>query len=163
MFYCASTDLADSCPKAETQEQRGLTLYSLASRLQKQKTRSNPYMITCNSVGYFTLVLCDFLPTPQCYVTFSTFGFLRFYLSAMPFLPLCYSIRTQALSVFLQVLLPATLFPPLMLRSTWGQRASSWSRGLYFYSIITCAAVFLSIVASIMVLIDCNRGEPGWH
>jgi hypothetical protein len=28
-------------------------------------------------------------------------------------------------------------------------------KGLYFHSIITCAAVFLSIVASIMDLIDC--------
>jgi hypothetical protein len=37
MFYGARTDSADSCPNAESQEQRGLTLYTLASRLQKQK------------------------------------------------------------------------------------------------------------------------------
>jgi hypothetical protein len=30
-----------------------------------------------------------------------------------------------------------------------------WFKGLYFHSIITCAAVFLSIVASITDLIDC--------
>jgi hypothetical protein len=39
--------------------------------------------------------------------------------------------------------------PPLTLRSTWGQRTSSWSRGLYYHSIITCAAIFLSTLASI--------------
>jgi hypothetical protein len=32
MFYCAGTDSMDSCPKAEPQEQRDLTLYTLASR-----------------------------------------------------------------------------------------------------------------------------------
>jgi hypothetical protein len=62
MFYCASTDSADSCPKVELQEQRGLTLYTLARRLQKQKARFIPYMVTCNSIEYFILVLCDFLP-----------------------------------------------------------------------------------------------------
>jgi hypothetical protein len=32
---------------------------------------------------------------PQRYVTFFTFRFFKFYLSAMPFLPPCYIIRTQ--------------------------------------------------------------------
>jgi hypothetical protein len=63
MFYCASTDSVDSCPKAEPRQQRGLTLYTLASRLQKQKARSNPCMVIFNFIGYFTLVLCDF-PLP---------------------------------------------------------------------------------------------------
>jgi hypothetical protein len=36
MLYCASTDSADSCPKAELREQRSLTLYTLASRVQRQ-------------------------------------------------------------------------------------------------------------------------------
>jgi hypothetical protein len=49
--------------KGWAQEQRGLTLYTLASRLQKQKARSNPYMVVFNFIGYFTLVLCDF-PLP---------------------------------------------------------------------------------------------------
>jgi hypothetical protein len=62
MFYCASTDPADLCPKAEPREQRGLTLYILASRLQKQKARSNPYMVIYNFIGFFTLVLHDFSP-----------------------------------------------------------------------------------------------------
>jgi hypothetical protein len=35
-------------------ENRGLTLYTLASRLQKQKARFNPFMVPCNSIGYFT-------------------------------------------------------------------------------------------------------------
>jgi hypothetical protein len=78
----------DSCPKAEPREQRGLTLYTLASRLQKQKARSNPYMVIFNFIGYFSLMLCDFSP-PQCYVTtFLMFRFLRFYLSALPSPPL---------------------------------------------------------------------------
>jgi hypothetical protein len=94
MLYCAGTDPADSCPKAEHQEQRGLTLYTLA-RLQKEKARSNAYMVIFNSIGYFTLVLHDF-PPPQCSVTLSMFRFLRFYLSAMPSLLPCYFIRTQA-------------------------------------------------------------------
>jgi hypothetical protein len=59
-FYCASTDSADLCPKAEPREQRGLTLNTLASKLQKQKARSNPYMVIFNFIGYFILVLCDF-------------------------------------------------------------------------------------------------------
>jgi hypothetical protein len=44
MFYCADTDSVDLSPKVEAQEQRGLTLYTLASKFQMQKTRSNPYM-----------------------------------------------------------------------------------------------------------------------
>jgi hypothetical protein len=52
-FYCASTDSVDSCPKAEPQEQRGLTLYTVASRLQKQEARYSLYMVVCSSIGYF--------------------------------------------------------------------------------------------------------------
>jgi hypothetical protein len=89
----------DSCTKAEPREQMGLTLYTLANRLQKQKSRSNPYMVIFNFIGYFTLVLCDFSP-PQCYMTLLMFRYLRFYLSAMPSLPPCYFLRTQAYSVF---------------------------------------------------------------
>jgi hypothetical protein len=58
-FYCASTDSTDSCPKAEPQEQQDLTLYTLASRLWKQKARSIPYIVLLNSIGYFTPVLHD--------------------------------------------------------------------------------------------------------
>jgi hypothetical protein len=101
-------------------------------------------------------VLSDFLsPSPHPVLCDLLHVWIPFYL--------CYAIpnfllfiRTQALSVSLLVLLFATSFPTLMLRPTYGQRASSWSRGLYFHSIITCAAIFLSIVASITVLIDHN-------
>jgi hypothetical protein len=56
--YCASTDPVDLCPKAEPREQRGLTLYTLASRLQKQKAKLNPHMAACDFIGYFiSLVL----------------------------------------------------------------------------------------------------------
>jgi hypothetical protein len=68
-FYCARTDSVDSCPKAEPPKQRGLTLYTLESSLQKQEARFNPYMVACNSIGYFT---------PQCCVTFFTFRFFKF-------------------------------------------------------------------------------------
>jgi hypothetical protein len=54
MFYCASTDSVDSCPKAEPRDQRGLTLYTLASRLQKQKSKWNPYTVACDSFRSFT-------------------------------------------------------------------------------------------------------------
>jgi hypothetical protein len=58
--YCAGTDSADLCPKAEPREQRGLTLYTLASRLQKQKAKLNPHMAACDSISYFiSPVLCD--------------------------------------------------------------------------------------------------------
>jgi hypothetical protein len=36
MLYCASIDSVGSCPKTDPQEQRGLTLYALVSRLQRQ-------------------------------------------------------------------------------------------------------------------------------
>jgi hypothetical protein len=58
--YCAGTDQADSCPNPEPWEQRGLTLYTLASRLQKQKAKLNPHMAACDFIGYFiSTVLCD--------------------------------------------------------------------------------------------------------
>jgi hypothetical protein len=83
MFYCASTD---SCPKAESQEQKGLTLYTLASRLQKWEARFNPYMVVCSSVGHFA---------PGAMWSFFTFRLFTFDLLAMSFPPLCYIFRTQ--------------------------------------------------------------------
>jgi hypothetical protein len=73
-IYCASTDPVDSCPKADPWEQRGLTLYTIPSRLQKQKGKLNPHMATYDFIGY---------SFPQCYVTFM-FQFFKFYLSALP-------------------------------------------------------------------------------
>jgi hypothetical protein len=40
--------------KGWVREKRGLTLYTLPSRLQKRKARFNPYMVACNSIGYFS-------------------------------------------------------------------------------------------------------------
>jgi hypothetical protein len=94
MFYCAGTDAEDSCPKAEPREQRGLTLYTLASRVQKRTAGSNPYMVIFNSLGYFTLVLRDFPPLVLCDPLHVQI--LRFSLSAMPSLPPCCFPRTQA-------------------------------------------------------------------
>jgi hypothetical protein len=54
MFHCAGTDSAESCPKSQPREQSDFTLYTLASRLQKQKARFHPCMVTCNSFGYFS-------------------------------------------------------------------------------------------------------------
>jgi hypothetical protein len=53
-FYCASTDSVYSSPKAETWEQKDITLYTLERRLQKPKQRFNPYMVACYSIGNFT-------------------------------------------------------------------------------------------------------------
>jgi hypothetical protein len=69
--------------------------------------------------------------------------------------PLLHYQNTDLPASFL-ALLSATLFPPLMVRSTSGQRASPGSRVLYFQRIITCAAVFLSVVASLLLLRGCN-------
>jgi hypothetical protein len=60
MFYCAGTDSADSCPRAGPQEKRGLTLYTLASRLQKLKAKLNPLVAACDFIGYLVFPeLCD--------------------------------------------------------------------------------------------------------
>jgi hypothetical protein len=62
MLYFSSTDPVDLCPKAEPGEQRGLTLHTLASRLQKQKAKLNPHTAACDFIGYFiSPVLCDLL------------------------------------------------------------------------------------------------------
>jgi hypothetical protein len=45
-------------------EQSFLTLFTVASRLQKQKARSNTYVAIFNFIGYFTLVLHDIFPFP---------------------------------------------------------------------------------------------------
>jgi hypothetical protein len=59
-IYCASTEPADSCPKANPREQRGLTLYTIPSRLQKQKAKLNPHMAAHDFIGYFIPpVLCE--------------------------------------------------------------------------------------------------------
>jgi hypothetical protein len=105
-FYCASTDPADLCPKADSWEQRGLTLYTLASRLQKRKARSDPHMVMFNSVGYFTLVLRNF-PLPS--VTWpcphsNSSGFISL-LSIPTSLLLS---QNSGLVCFLLLLLPAT-------------------------------------------------------
>jgi hypothetical protein len=79
----------DSCPKAEPWEHRSLTLYTLASRLQKQKAKLNPLVATCDFIGYFI---------SQCYVTF-IFQFFKFYLCfGIPFLSLI--VRTPACLFF---------------------------------------------------------------
>jgi hypothetical protein len=80
MFYCASTVSKDSSPKAEPQEQRGLTLNMLASRLRKQKQSLTHIWL------HATLLATSF---PQCYVTIFTLRFFKFYLSLLchPFPP----------------------------------------------------------------------------
>jgi hypothetical protein len=64
-----------------------------------------------NFIGYFMLMLLTF-PSPQCYVAFFMFRFLRFYLSAMPSLPPCYFLRP---SLFSSDPLPCYIIPPMML------------------------------------------------
>jgi hypothetical protein len=72
---------------------------------------------------------------PQCYVTFFTFQFFKFYLSALPSPPPVSSSEHQPVCFFSGFPFLATLFPPLMLGHTQGQRPSPWSRGLYFHGI----------------------------
>jgi hypothetical protein len=46
--------------KPKPREQRGLTLYTLVSRLQKEKAKLTPHTATCDFIGYFIPpVLCD--------------------------------------------------------------------------------------------------------
>jgi hypothetical protein len=96
--YCAGTDPVDSWPKAKPREQRGLTLYTLASRLQKQKAKLNRICL------HVTLLAISF---PQCYVTFM-FQFFKFYLSALRSPPPCLVVRTQPVSFLASFLLPWT-------------------------------------------------------
>jgi hypothetical protein len=106
MFHCASTDSSDSCPKAEPQEQRGLTLYTFASRLQKQKARSNPYRLY--------LILLATLP--WCYVIFPSMVLHDLsHVQIFQVLSVCYAIpsslllsHNSGLDCFLLILLPAT-------------------------------------------------------
>jgi hypothetical protein len=90
--YCADTDRVDLCSKAEPQEQRGLTSYTIASRLQKQKAKLNPHMaardfywllhfpsamwpFSCfNSLSFISL-LCHPLPLSCCQNTTCVFLF----------------------------------------------------------------------------------------
>jgi hypothetical protein len=91
----------DLCPKSELQEQRGLTLHTLASRLQKQEARFNP----CNSIGYFIF---------QYYVIFFTFRFFKFYLPSL----LLHYKNTDLLASFL-ALFPATVLLASQYTSRW--------------------------------------------
>jgi hypothetical protein len=100
--------LRDLCPKAEPWEQRGLTLYTLAIRLQKEKARFNPYMVIFKFIGYFILVLLTFPSLVLCDLP---------YLQISQVLSLCCAIPTSlllsqfsGLVCFLLILLPATLF-----------------------------------------------------
>jgi hypothetical protein len=73
MLYCAGTDSVDSSPKAEPREQRRFTVYTLASRLQKQKAKLNPYVVAYNFTGYFTAC-----PRSSVLVSLSNFLHLHF-------------------------------------------------------------------------------------
>jgi hypothetical protein len=97
-----SRDMADSCLKAELPKQRGLTLYALVSRLQRQKARSNLYVVTCNSTGYFTSSAMG----PS-----SCFRFLSFIslLCHPPSPPTPATLSEHSLSVSLLAFLPATM------------------------------------------------------
>jgi hypothetical protein len=90
---------ADLCPKAEPHEQRGLTLYIFASRLQKQKQSSTRIWLHVTSLA---------ISFPQCYVNFM-FQFFKFFLSALPS-PYPVSSSEHSLSVsFLPPRFPTTL------------------------------------------------------
>jgi hypothetical protein len=69
---------------------KGFHLIYPCKQVTEAKTSSKPYMVIFNFIGYFILVLHDFP------LTFLMFRFLRFYLSAIPSLPSCYFLRTQA-------------------------------------------------------------------
>jgi hypothetical protein len=103
--YCAGTDPENSCPKAEPRGQRGCTLYTLASRLQKQKAKLNPLMAACDFIGYFiSPVLCDLHVSILC-------------LSLCFAIPsLCLVVRTQSVSF-----LPPPLSCYITTEPNWGR------------------------------------------
>jgi hypothetical protein len=72
-------------------ENKEASLYTLASRLQKQKAKFSPHMALCDFIGYFiSPVLCDLLHV----------SILKFYLSAFPSLPLPHYQNTTCLFLF---------------------------------------------------------------
>jgi hypothetical protein len=86
-LYSASPDSADSSPKAEPPEQRGLTFIPLQAGYKSKKQ--------CLTHIWLDATLLASSHSPQCYVTFFTFRFFKFYLSAMPSLSSCHFISTQ--------------------------------------------------------------------
>jgi hypothetical protein len=79
-------------------------------------------MVICNPIGYFILVLSAPLPLVQCDPF--TFGFFRFYLSAMPSLPP--ATLPEHRSVCFSSGPPSCYSIPLFdARTHLGQRASS--------------------------------------
>jgi hypothetical protein len=86
---------------------------------------------------------------PRCYLTFLKSFFFLFHCCTLSLIiPHYLSLFPLPLTAFLPHF-PFWCSDPLLT-----QRALSWSLFLYFHSIITWAAVFLSIVASITVLKD---------
>jgi hypothetical protein len=110
--YCVSTDPPDLCPKAEPQEQRGLTLHTLASRLQKPKKKKK-----LNHIWLHVTSLA--ISFPQCYVTFM-FEFFKLYLSALPS-PSAVSSPEHSLSLF---------WPPLSCYNNRNKRGSEMKLAL---------------------------------
>jgi hypothetical protein len=115
MFYFPGKTQADLYPKAEPREQRGLTLYTLASRLQRQKARSNPYMVIFNSIDYFTLVLHNFPPPSATWPSScsDSSGFIS--LPCHPYLP-----------ATLPELSPISSDPPAAIE--WSESLRMWSK-----------------------------------
>jgi hypothetical protein len=112
-IYCANTDPVDSCPKAEPWEQRGLTLYTLASRLQKQKAKLNPHMATSDFIGYFIFpVLCDLLHVSILSVLSLCFAILS----------ACLFIRTSACLFLFWPPLSCYIIPPFDARTHLGSK-----------------------------------------
>jgi hypothetical protein len=93
-------------------------------------------MVTCNSIGYFTLVLSAPLPLVLPGVTPSPHLNSLGFISAMPSLPPATLLEHMPVC-FSSGPPPSYIIPPLMLQPTQGQRPPSWFRGLYFHSIIT--------------------------
>jgi hypothetical protein len=97
MFFCASIDLIDSYPKAKPENQ-GVSCYIPLQAGYRSKKQGVSYIWLHANIQATSL---------SCYVTFSMFRFLKFYLHyAIPSSQLLY--QNTGLSVSLLVLLPAT-------------------------------------------------------
>jgi hypothetical protein len=133
--------------KAEPQN-KGLTLYTLANRLQKQKARFHPYRVVCSSIGYF--VPNTMWP--------SRLDFFKFYLTAMPSLPSCCIIRTRTCLFLSLSLWPSSLLhrSPLWCSDPPRVKEHHLDLELCIFMDHRMSAVFLSVVASIVVLMEAE-------
>jgi hypothetical protein len=144
-MYCASTDPADSCPKTEPREQRGLTLYTLATGYRSKEQSSTHIWLHVTSLA---------VSLPQCYVTFFMLQFFTFYLSAMPSFPPA-TLSEHKLVCFFSGPLSCYIFP-LWCSDPPRVKEHHLDLGVCIFIASLHGRLFFYILATIMALMDHN-------